>query len=144
MSALLTDRTIAARRRAREALATGLADLGWSQRQLAGAVEQSESRVAQWVAGTAHTPLYLLAHELVPEGLRARLRALAPEVERASVSLETTSALLVADIGATLHSLGGALLDRRLTPDERRVLAPLVRALRARCDQWLARHGGEQ
>lgn len=143
MSLVVTEHTSSAYRAAREALDRGMLDVGTSQRQLAGLVECSKSKVAQWVAGSSHAPLYLLAHPGVPEALRARLRSLVPSLAPVSVPCETTSALLVGDVGATLHSLGAALADGVVTADERRVLAPLVRQLRARCDQWLRRHGGE-
>lgn len=146
MSRVLTARTSSAEQAAREALETGLADVKLTPKQLGGIVERSETKVVQWLGGTAHTPLYLLAHALVPEGLRARLRAIAPANSvLVPPPVETTSALLVSDVGATLHSLGAALSDGKVSPEERRVLAPLVRQLRARCDQWLARHApGEE
>jgi hypothetical protein len=74
---------------------------------------------------------------------RHRLALDAELVAPAAVPCETTSALLVGDVGSTLHSLGAALADGKVDAHERVVLAPLVRQLRARCDQWLRRHGGE-
>lgn len=142
MSAPLTEQTASAQLAARTALSDGLSDCRLSIRQLGGIVERSETKVAQWMTGVAHTPLYLLAHPLVPAGLRDRLRAIAPTVQSAP-PIETTSGLLVGDVGSVLHSLGAALSDGRISPEERRVLAPLVRQLRSRCDQWLSRHGGE-
>lgn len=141
MSAVVTAHTSSARLAARTALLDGLRDVGLSQDQLAGALEIGSTRVGHWVSGKAHTPLYLLAHALVPAGLRDRLRALAPAASRCATTAETAGALLVGDVGALLVSLGAALSDWRLSPDERRMLAPLLRQLRARVDQLLAQLG---
>ena len=117
MSAVVTEHTASAHRAAREALSRGLDDLGISHGQLAGVVDRGPTKIAQWVSGAVHAPLYLLAHPLVPEGLRSRLRAIAPANTVLVPPVETTSALLVGDVGATLHSLGAALSDGKVSPE---------------------------